>query len=309
MDLPIPAPVFASVDGFLAYQREAIATARSLVDEQAESAWSRLSAERQDRFVEPLVDLMIESGTVPLWRRAWWLHAIGGTPRAPFETGTAPEKARRLVNALSRSLAPAGPPSELPQQVNAWWRKLTSGCREHIVEYVAERVVGSNHRLTQEGLVGEDRVVELAARRAPSRPPRPAKRPFGEAERRRVRQAEGAMLVLHRRLDQRFAILEPVCGACTRETGGCCSLTVPLLWREADYRLLALGDADVPSPDPATAGACPFLGELGCRLPSERRPHICRSFLCDRAQAALENTLPEVRADLGQLNEARSRLG
>ena len=40
---------------------------------------------------------------------------------------------------------------------------------------------------------------------------------------------------------ERFRGLGPVCGACTRETGGCCSLTVPLLWREADFRLMALG--------------------------------------------------------------------
>jgi hypothetical protein len=309
VELPIPPPAFASVDGFLAYQREAVAGGRSAIDQDADAAWQRLAPEARDRFVLPLVDLMLDAGTAILWRRAWWLHAIGGRPRAPFETGTSPEKARRLADALAAALAPTGPPTDLSRTVEAWWRELTRCCRDHIAGYVAERVGAAGYRLAQEGLLDAPTAEALLDGRALSRPPRPPKRPVGEVDRRRVRQAADAMLRLHRRLDERFASLGPVCGACTRETGGCCSLTVPLLWREADYRLLALGEAAVPAPDPATAGACPFLGDLGCRLPSERRPHICRSFLCDRAQEALTNTLPEVRADLGQLNEARSRLG
>jgi hypothetical protein len=309
VELPIPPPAFASVDGFLAYQRAAVADGRAVIDQDADAAWQRLPPEARDRFVLPLVDLMLDAGTATLWRRAWWLHAIGGRPRAPFETGTPPEKARRLVDALAAALAPAEPPAALPRTVDAWWRELISGCRDHIADYVAERVGAAAHRLSQEGLLDARSAEALLDGRTPSRPPRPPKRPFGEADRRRVREAADAMLRLHRRLDERFVSLGAICGACTRETGGCCSLTVPLLWREADYRLLALGEAVAPAPDPATAGACPFLGDLGCRLPSERRPHICRSFLCDRAQEALTTTLPEVRTDLGQLNEARSRLG
>src|SRR5688500_2464215 len=128
MELPIPAPTFASVDGFLAYQREAVAIGRAILDESADSAWETLAPARQDRFVQPLVDLRIESGSAALWRRAWWLHAIGGSPKAPFETGTSPEKARRLVNALASALSPAGPSSELPRQINAWWGELTFRC-------------------------------------------------------------------------------------------------------------------------------------------------------------------------------------
>jgi hypothetical protein len=307
--LPIPAPTFASVDGFLAYQREAVASMRTLLDQDADRAWDALPIEGRDRFVQVLLDLMIEHGTTPLWRRAWWLHAIGGRPRAPLESGTPPERAGRLVRALASALAPEEPPIDRREAVEAWWRELLAVCREHIASHVAERVAGAGHRLAAEGVLGPADAEALAAEAALARPPKPPRRPLTEAERRRVRAAETEMVRTHRRLDERFVPLGPVCAACTRETGGCCSLTVPLLWREADFRLLAMGAVRPPRPAAETAGACPFLGDQGCRLPSERRPHICRSFLCDRAQAALAETLPQVRTDLERLNEARSRLG
>jgi hypothetical protein len=124
-----------------------------------------------------------------------------------------------------------------------------------------------------------------------------------------VREAEQRSIAIHRGLDERFRGLGPVCGACTRETGGCCSLTVPLLWREADFRLMALGETRVPGPERATPGACPFLTGEGCGLPSDRRPHICRSFLCERAEEALGAGLEPVRAEIGKLTAARSQLG
>jgi hypothetical protein len=125
----------------------------------------------------------------------------------------------------------------------------------------------------------------------------------------RVRAAEARLTASHRRLDGHFVPLGPICERCTRDTGGCCSLTVPLLWREADYRLLALGGGGMPEPLDETSGACPYLGPNGCRLPSERRPHICRSFLCDLAEEALAASLPEVRAEIRFLTAARSQLG
>jgi hypothetical protein len=307
--LTVPAPSFASVDGYLAYQREAVAGARALLDRDADLAWERTPIEGRDRFVQALLDLMLEHGTAALWRRAWWLHAIGGRPRAPFESATPPEVAGRLVRALAAALAPQPPPANRPEALAGWWRELIALCREHIASHVADRIAGAGLRLAAEGLIGAADADGLAEGRPAVRPPKPPKRPPTEAERRRMRAAETEMLRLHRRLDQRFVTLGPVCAACTRETGGCCSLTVPLLWREPDYRLLAMGGVRPPAPAAGTPGACPFLGEHGCRLPSERRPHICRSFLCDRAQSALDATLPQVRTDLEQLNEARSRLG
>jgi hypothetical protein len=307
--LPILPPAFASVDGFLAYQREAVASARAVLEQDADRAWEQVPVEGRDRFVQALLDLMVEHGTAPLWRRAWWLHAIGGRPRAPFESGTPPETAGRLIRALAAALAPSGPPADRPEAVARWWRELIALCRDHIASHVVDRVASAGQRLAAEGVLDPGDAEALADGRANARPPKPHRRPFTEAERRRVRAAEAETVRMHRRLDERFRPLGPVCAACTKETGGCCSLTVPLLWREADYRLMAMGGVRPPAPAAETAGACPFLGDRGCRLPSERRPHICRSFLCDRAQAALERTLPQVRTDLERLNEARSRLG
>jgi hypothetical protein len=307
--LPIPAPTFASVDGYLAYQREAVAAVRAIFDQDADRAWEALPPEGRDRFVQALLDLMLEHGSAALWRRAWWLHAIGGRPRAPFETGTPPEAAGRLGRALSAALAPSPAPADRREAVEAWWRDLLALCRWHIADHVARRVAGAGRRLAAEEVLPPSSVDAPALADGPAGRPKPPRRPLTDAERRRVRAAEGEMVALHRRLDGRFVPLGPVCAACTRETGGCCSLTVPLLWREADYRLMAVGGVRPPEPSAETPGQCPFLGDRGCRLPSERRPHICRSFLCDRAQAALGEALPQVRTDLEQLNQARSRLG
>jgi hypothetical protein len=137
---------------------------------------------------------------------------------------------------------------------------------------------------------------------------RRARRPPSRSEVGRVRAAAQRAVAAQGKLDRRFEQLGPVCGACTRETGGCCSLTVPLLWREADYRLLAIGSAELPEPSDATVGACPFLGLEGCRLPADRRPHICRSFLCEKAEAALGSELAAARREIDELGAARSQL-
>jgi hypothetical protein len=289
---------FATIDAFLQFQRAAVGAARRVVDGRAEAAWAALSAERRDVFGRVAVGFDVEPAA--LWRRAWWLHAIGGRPRPPFEIGTTTEQAALLADALR----PFEPPAELAVELDRWWTGLLAACREHIADYTAGRVAGAARRLAEEGLLApaSDQPQAIVQRHG-------KKRRVSDADRRRVRAAEGRLLESHRTLDVRFRMLGPVCGACTRDTGGCCSLTVPLLWREADFRLLALGGDETPRPLDETSGACPFLGLEGCRLPSERRPHICRSFLCEKAEQALGSELPSIRAELDRLGAARSQLG
>jgi hypothetical protein len=190
---------------------------------------------------------------------------------------------------------------------------LTATVRARIATYTHERVTAARRRLIA------DRIVDGAAPGSPERDPvasahgakgrRARARPPSRAEIERIRAAAERAVAAQRALDVRFVPLGPVCGACTRDTGGCCSLTVPLLWREADYRLLALGPDDVPRPSDETSGACPFLGREGCRLPADRRPHICRAFLCERAEAALGDQLKTAWDEIGNLAQARSQLG
>lgn len=301
----LPGNGFASVEAFLQLQRQAVAGARYAVELDGDAAWSQLDEARRECFRSAVAG-HADGEPSALWRRAWWIHAIGGRPRAPFEIGTSAELAERLVEALRVTFAPLGPPAELPTEIERWWVALTAESRARIGAYTAARVAGAARRLRGEGVLG-DGEAEAPPIEEPRRGKR-GRRPPSRADLRRVREAADRAVAVHRSLDRRFAVLGPVCGACTRETGGCCSLTVPLLWREADYRLLALGAADVPEPDARTAGACPFLGLEGCRLPSERRPHICRSFLCERAEAALGEGLAAARAEVEELTTARSQL-
>src|SRR5919204_562241 len=114
--LTVPAPSFASVDGYLAYQREAVAGARALLDRDADLAWERTPIEGRDRFVQALLDLMLEHGTAALWRRAWWLHAIGGGAGAPPRRA-APPRAAADARGRDRDAPPA--PATRPALRNA----------------------------------------------------------------------------------------------------------------------------------------------------------------------------------------------
>jgi hypothetical protein len=303
----LPGNAFASVEAFLQFQRQAVAGARYAVELDADATWSALEDSRRATFRSSVASRAHEADEIALWRRAWWLHAIGGRPRAPFEIATPMELATLLVDALRVTLAPGAPPAELPREIDAWWTALTVESRARIAAYTNDRVAGAGRRLRQEGVLpgGQPAIPDKEESR---RGKRRGRRPPSRAEIERVRAAGEGAVAAERALDLRFVRLGPVCGACTRETGGCCSLTVPLLWREADYRLLALGDADVPAPDPQTPGACPFLGPQGCRLPSERRPHICRTFLCERAEAALGDDLGPARTEIEVFGAARSQL-
>jgi hypothetical protein len=311
----VPGNGFASVDAYLQFQRAAVGLARRAVEAEADAAWQALGASSRERFRVGSGD---PGDLAAAWRRAWWIWAIGGRPRAPFEIGTSREHADGLIAALR----PLAPPPELPAAVERWWRELTARARERIAGYVAARVAGSARRLAEDGVMDAAEAARLAAAVPEAPAPteaapdpagapsgRPSRRGISRAQARRVRAAEQQSVAIHRALDERFRGLGPVCGACTRETGGCCSLTVPLLWREADFRLMALGRTAVPAADGATPGACPFLSLEGCGLPSERRPHICRSFLCERAEAALGPALEPIRAEIGRLTAVRSQLG
>lgn len=299
---------FATIDAYLGFQRAAVAAARREMEEVGMAFWVRLSEAERTRFAMAAG----ETGDVDgAWRRAFWLYAIGGKARAPFEIGIRPEMASTLMAALG----PLRLPAEVPQALDHWWGGLLERCRGRIAAYVRERVVGAERRLAAEGVMpaadsGFDSTRSDAegGERVGRRRGRGKRRASG-AEVRRVRMAEERVVAAHRELDHQFSELGPVCGVCTRETGGCCSLTVPLLFREPDFRLLALGGAVVPSPVAETRGQCPFLGPTGCRLPSERRPHICRSFLCDTAEAALAERIGVVRDEIEELTAARSRLG
>ena len=114
MDLPpferIPGNGFANVDAYLQFQRAAVGLARRAVEAEADAAWARLGASSRERFRTGSGDPGDLEAT---WRRAWWIWAIGGRPRAPFEIGTSLEHADRLMAALR----PIGPPADLPARV------------------------------------------------------------------------------------------------------------------------------------------------------------------------------------------------
>src|SRR5919197_4072475 len=132
MDLPrferIPGNAFASVDAYLQFQRAAVGLARRAVEAEADAAWARLGASSRERFRVGSGDPGDLEAT---WRRAWWIWAIGGRPRAPFEIGTSSEHADRLMSALR----PLSPPAELPAAVERWWRGLLERSRERIASY------------------------------------------------------------------------------------------------------------------------------------------------------------------------------
>lgn len=311
---------FASIDAFLGFQRAAVRAARLVYEADAAAVWAGLGDGARAAFAR---DLGAAPEALPdLWRRAWWLNAIGGAPRAPFEIATTAELAATLLGALRAAVPEL--PIDRRDAFDAWWGRLIAAARQRIAAYTAARVAGAARRLAGENLIAAESAARLAdsavlradpvlSRRehlaVPTDRPASSARRRGRKSGRRVLDAAAEMVAAHRQLDGRFGELGAVCASCTRETGGCCSLTVPLIWREADFRLLALGGVEVPAPLDATAGACPFLGDQGCRLPAERRPHICRSFLCERAEQALGDELPLVRADLKRLSDARSRLG
>src|SRR5436190_22590147 len=140
MQLPrferIPGSGFASVDAYLQFQRAAVGLARREVEVEADGAWARLGERSRERFQTATGD----PGDLPAtWRRAWWIWAIGGRPRAPFEIGTSGDHADQLMSALR----PLGPPDEVPAAIERWWRGLLARSRERIASYVAARVAGS----------------------------------------------------------------------------------------------------------------------------------------------------------------------
>jgi hypothetical protein len=248
----------ATIDAFLNAQRRAIAGTRQRVESRADMIWRALPEPDRAAF-------RVASDGVPCpadvaesaayrWRRAAWIAVIGGTPRAPFEVATPPETAITLQAAIG-GLATIEIDA-LRQAFDTWWTAFQELARRTIAERVRERIEATAAR------------VHAGPAQSPD-----------SARRRRIANAESKMVNLHRQLDDAFRPLAPVCGACTRETGGCCTITVPLLWREADFHLLGTGSGDVPDPVAMPPGACPFLGTDGCRVASERRPYICRTFL------------------------------
>src|SRR3954468_24328384 len=123
MELPrferIPGSGFASVDAYLQFQRAAVGLARRAVEDEADGAWARLGERSRERFQTATGD----PGDLPAtWRRAWWIWASGGRPRAPFEIGTSTEHADCLIAALR----PLGPPADLPVRFERWWSELTA---------------------------------------------------------------------------------------------------------------------------------------------------------------------------------------
>ncbi len=284
----------ATIDAFLGFQRGAIQLARQAVDRYANDLWNALGDDRKHAFSTATSELSLATVQFNAWRRAWWLHVIGGHPRAPFETVTPAEMTSLLNTALRLAMRPDGPRVELQRAFLEWWASFVEYCRTRVVRHVESRITQSKAAIDAST---QEKVIAVPRRKA------------SRATWERIRVAERQAITAHRVLGKRFELLGPVCGECTRESGGCCTLTVPLLWREADFRLLALGNDDVPEPAVDTAGACPFLGLTGCRLPADRRPFICRSFLCDRAEATLGDGLSQVRRDLLQLGNARSQLG
>ncbi|TAK24635.1 MAG: hypothetical protein EPO26_05310 [Chloroflexota bacterium] len=298
---------FASIDAFLLQQREIVAEIRRVYERDADLTWESLDFASRQRFASNIEDLLVSlGGAQGAWRRAWWLHAIGSSPRAPFETATRPEHAARLVTALRQPYAPGQPPGDRPAALDAWWSDMTTRFRAYIARHTSLRVAAARHRLATEGLMDVAHATPPPSR-AMVHQNRRSRR--GATDRQRIREAESECVATHQTLDRAFAPLGPVCGACTAETGGCCSLTVPLIWREVDFRLLAMDDRPLPEPSTEIPTACPFLGETGCRLPSDRRPHICRVFLCDKAENALSDRLPPIRQSIDRLTKARSRLG
>ena len=297
LTFPSPAELgggdFATIDAFLAFQKNAVQGARQVVDRYANDYWNALDGARQQAFTDSTMDIPPISIPVSSWRRAWWLHTIGGQPRAPFETATNPSTAEQFRVALGDALAPVEPPDWPRRAFADWWYSFIEYCRMLIAAQVDTRIVQSR----------------LAIAAIPLSRTANSGRKANKATQDRFALAEKKAMEIHRTLDKKFESIGSVCGACTRETGGCCTLTVPLIWREADFRLLALGSGSVPVPEKETAGACPFLGTIGCRLPADRRPFICRSFLCDRAEAALGDGLSLVRRELITLGNARSQLG
>ena len=283
-----------TIDAFLGFQRNAVQVARQIVDQYANVHWRNIDAAHQQLFTDATIVLPPLYLPINAWRRAWWLHTIGGQPRAPFETTTSPTVADQLVAALRAAMAPIELPEKPRQAFAEWWYAFIEHCRMRIAGHVEARIAQSRSAIDS---IAEEKQAAKPRRKASG------------VTRERLADAERRAMEAHRALDKRFEILGSVCRTCTRETGGCCTLTVPLIWREADYRLLALDDGAVPLPAGETAGACPFLGTMGCRLPANRRPFICRSFLCDRAEAALGDNLPLVRRELLQLANARSQLG
>ncbi len=299
---------FASIDAFLQFQRAAVAGARYAVELDADAAWCALDPAAQRRFLAVVPDIVARHGQAAAWRRAWWLLAIGGRPRAPFEVGTPTEQAEALIAALAAAYEPHEPPHDRTEEIDGWWRALTAQVRGHIARYTADRVHAARHRLAVEGVFGEPVDAGEPTTRTQRRGKKHRQHAPSRAALRRLHDADRRAVAAQRALSRRFQPLGPVCGACTRETGGCCSLTVPLLWREADYRLMALGAVEPPSPNDDTPTGCPFLGAAGCRLPAERRPHICRAFLCEKAEAALGGELEAAWAEIGDLATARSQL-
>jgi hypothetical protein len=304
----IPGAGFASIDAFLQFQRAAVAGARYAVELDADAAWGALDPAAQRRFVAGAEEFVAQHGQAAAWRRAWWLLAIGGRPRAPFEIGTPTEQAAALMAALAAAFEPHDPPRDRTEEIENWWRALTAQVRAHIARYTAERVHAARRRLAVEGVFGEPIVADEPPTRARSHGKRHRQHSPSRTAIRRLHDADRRAVAAQQALSRRFEPLGPVCGACTRETGGCCSLTVPLLWREADYRLMALGAVEPPAPNDDTPTSCPFLGAAGCRLPAERRPHVCRAFLCEKAEAALGEELQAAWTEIGDLATARSQL-
>ncbi len=294
---------FSSIDGYLQQQRQVVASLRALYDEDATRAWHALSPVQRERFAGALGrDIALPERE---WNRAWWLHAIGGEPRAPFVTGLSSADGATLIAALTGALDPDGPPLDRRAAFDVWWTAMIERCRDLIARYVDERIQGARRRLIDEGILESD-AAKAAQSPGAIRHARRSRR--GVGDRQRIRAADQTCVNLHRALDLRFVPLQPVCGACVRSTGGCCTITVPLIWRENDFRLLAFDAPPPVVPDRALAGACPFLGASGCRLPSDRRPHICRSFLCESAEAALGTALEGTRGEIERLTRARAQL-
>jgi hypothetical protein len=75
---------------------------------------------------------------------------------------------------------------------------------------------------------------------------------------------------------------EAVCAACA---GACCA-SGKYHVRAADLLIHLAADLQLPMPR-FDSGACPWLGEAGCRMPPSFRPLTCIIFICDPIEARL----------------------
>ncbi|OGR30476.1 MAG: hypothetical protein A2091_12345 [Desulfuromonadales bacterium GWD2_61_12] len=95
------------------------------------------------------------------------------------------------------------------------------------------------------------------------------------------------------------------CAACNDSCCSCGKYHLTLV------NLLAYLDAGEPFPPPDFSCTCPMLGVAGCRLPPQRRPYTCITFICgtveDRLSDAERQRFYAVEGKLRALYEGLDR--